>query len=211
MAGRRLDQFRRLLSDSSVTESARRLLGCEIECAGCKVRIIETEAYGGDDDPGSHAYRGATPRNAPMFGAAGRAYVYFTYGNHWMLNVTCRPVGEPGAVLVRGAVPLDGLHVMRRRRPKARSDYDLLSGPGKIAQTLAVNGSNSGCDLLGEGPIALVPRPPVKELIIGLRIGLAVGKGEEKAWRFIDQEFVAWASRPHLSASPISVAEVREQ
>ncbi len=196
MDGRRLDSFRRFLTESSVVESAQRLLGCEIVSGSCCVRIVEAEAYGGGDDLGSHACRGMTPRTVPMFGPAGHAFVYFTYGNHWMFCVTCRPVGEAGAVLVRGTLPLEGVEVMRLRRPKAFTESDLLSGPGKIGAALAVDGSHSGVDLLGGGTLSLVPGEVVRSVLVGPRIGLSAGKGDEKLWRFIDVDFLQWASKP---------------
>ena len=194
----RSEEFRELLATSSVVTSAKRLLGCEVVHGECRIRIVEAEAYWGSRDAGSHAFRGPTPRTAPMFGLAGHAYVYFTYGNHWMLNVTCRPEGEAGAVLIRGALPLDGREAMARRRPKAKREEDLLSGPGKIAAALGLDGGFSGLDMLGEGPLQLVARPAVRKVLVGTRIGLAPGKGDEKRWRFIDAENARWASRPRL-------------
>ena len=193
----RADDFRRFLAENSVTKCARRLLGCEIVAPDCRIQIVEAEAYGGADDLGSHGCRGTTPRNAPMFGPPGRAYVYFTYGNHWMLNVVCQPEGRCGAVLVRGAVPLQGAELMWQRRPKARREQDLLSGPGKIAAAIAVHGEHSGLDLLDRrSPFRLVPRDPVKKVLVSTRIGLAPCMGDDKPWRFIDVKNVEWASKP---------------
>lgn len=186
----------RFLTNEPVAVSAQRLLGCEIVTSECRIKIVETEAYGSADDPGSHGFRGETPRTRPMFGPAGHAYVYFTYGNHWMLNVTCRPEGESGAVLIRGAMPIHGAEVMRARRTRARTEFDLLSGPGKIAQSLALEGRHSGLDLLGRtGEVRLVPCQPVPRVIVSTRIGLAAGKGDDKQWRYVDAEHSEWASR----------------
>lgn len=98
-------------------------------------RIVEVEAYRGSDDPASHAFRGLTPRNEPMFGEPGHAYIYFTYGNHYCLNVTAKKSGTPGAVLIRALAPLRGLETMRQLRP-AVSDIELTNGPGKLTKAL---------------------------------------------------------------------------
>lgn len=131
-----------------------------------------------------------------MFGRAGHAYVYFTYGNHWMLNVSCRPAGESGAVLVRAALPLEGMDAMWGRRPKAKRERDLLSGPGKIAAAIGVDGRHSGLDLLHrKSEFRLVVRPPARRVAVTTRIGLSPGCGEDKPWRFVDAKNAAWASR----------------
>jgi len=174
------------------------LLGCELVFGGLRARIVETEAYAGQDDLGSHGCRGKTPRNAMMFGEPGHAYVYFTYGNHWMLNVTARPIGECGAVLIRGAMPLEGLETMRERRPKAKNDFDLLSGPGKLAAAFGLDREFNGLNLLSENsPLLLVPGEPVTHILVGTRIGIAKGRGDETPWRFVDEGLVRWASKPH--------------
>lgn len=137
---------------------ARDLLGCLLlSRAGgalCGGRIVETEAYLGADDPGSHAAtRGITNRNAVMFGPPGRVYVYFTYGAHHMLNLVTGAEGAAGAVLVRAIEPLLGLEVMRGRRA-GRSDPELTNGPGKLASALGLDLSdNEG--RLGQGSLAV--------------------------------------------------------
>lgn len=109
--------------------------------------ITETEAYQGQEDKACHASRGKTPRTAIMFGEPGRAYIYFTYGMHWLLNVTCDQVGAPAAVLIRAIMPLEGIEVMRtyRQRDVGRSTW--LNGPAKLTQALAINGALNGVDL----------------------------------------------------------------
>jgi len=125
------------------------------------VRIVETEAYLGEQDPGSHAFRGRTPRNALMFGPPGHAYVYFTYGNHWMLNVVTRPPGVAGAVLLRGAEPVEGEAYMVEARLQARRTaampsptgrpeafvHWLLGGPARLARALNVDGRDNALDM----------------------------------------------------------------
>ncbi|HLG19208.1 MAG TPA: DNA-3-methyladenine glycosylase [Bdellovibrionota bacterium] len=109
-------------------------------------RIVEVEAYLDKDDPASHAYRGKTPRNSVMFGPAGFAYVYFTYGNHHCFNVVTGEDGMASAVLIRALEPLKGIEAMRRRRKK-RDLYDLTTGPGKLTQALRIDRGRNGADL----------------------------------------------------------------
>lgn len=133
-----------------------------------------------------------------MFGEPGHAYIYFTYGSHWMLNVSARPPGEAGGILIRGAMPLEGLEQMRERRPRAKSDRDLLSGPGKICAALEIDRRLEGIDLLNpESELRIEPGSPPQNILIGTRIGLAVGRGHESPWRYIDAEHAEWASRPN--------------
>jgi DNA-3-methyladenine glycosylase len=148
-------------------------------------RLVEVEAYHGSEDPGSHAYRGATPRTTVMFGPPGHLYVYFTYGMHWCMNVVAQhPPGDAGAVLLRAAEPLEGLDVMRARRPRARRDRDLCSGPAKLAQAFAIDGAYDGVDLTS-GALRIVDDgvPPPAVPLTTVRVGLATGKGEELPWR----------------------------
>ena len=149
-------------------------------------RIVETEAYlGAGLDPGSHAYRGPNRRNAIMFGPPGRLYVYFTYGMHWCGNVVCNPSGGAGAVLLRALAPLDGLDVMWSRRPKARKERDLCSGPARLCQALGLTGELDGADL-ARGPVLLLDdgTPPPGEPGNSVRIGLSPGKGDASPWRW---------------------------
>lgn len=164
---------------------ARALLGKQMLADGVGGRIVEVEAYGGADDPGSHAYRGRTRRNATMFGPPGHLYVYLIYGVHWCANVVCGDDGEPGAVLVRALAPIHGVEQMRRHRARARSDRDLCSGPAKLCQALAIDGRHDGVDLVtGDGGVRLFDdgsrlsaRPGVSP-----RIGLSAGA--EHPWRW---------------------------
>ena len=160
-------------------------------------RIVEVEAYRGADDPGSHAYRRRTPRNATMFGPPGHLYVYFSYGNHWCTNAVCGPGEQPHAVLLRAAEPVAGLDVIRARRPAARRDRDLCSGPGRLGQAFALDRADDGADLT-RGALRIVDdglEPPAAPGV-SLRIGLGAGKGDELPYRF----YVA--GNPHVSARP---------
>ena len=149
-------------------------------------RIVEAEAYlGAGLDPGSHAFRGPGKRNATMFGPPGRLYVYFTYGMHWCSNVVCNPAGGGGAVLMRALAPLVGLDVMWARRPKARRERDLCSGPARLCQALGLTGDLDGADL-ATGPVLLLDdgTPPPSDPGNSVRIGLSPGKGDDSPWRW---------------------------
>ncbi|MHB8511393.1 MAG: DNA-3-methyladenine glycosylase [Actinomycetota bacterium] len=174
---------------------ARDLLGCvlvnESEQGRVSAMIVETEAYS-VDDPGSHSFRGQTPRNAPMFEEPGHAYVYFTYGMHWMLNaVTDRP-GHPGAVLLRAAEPIDGIAIIQSRRNGAPIK-DLLRGPARLAQGFGVNKELNRHDLT-KPPLYVAPGERLPEELV--RTGPRIGLGEAqdgRAWRF-------WIDgNPHVS------------
>jgi DNA-3-methyladenine glycosylase len=145
-------------------------------------RIVEVEAYRGSDDPASHAYRGLTPRNAPMFGEPGHAYVYFTYGNHYCLNVTTQTSGKPGAVLIRAIEPLMGLSVMRRLRPNV-PESALTNGPGKLTKALDIDKALNEVDMTKPGPLFIVDAEhAVFEIGRSARIGIKEGK--DRLWRF---------------------------
>lgn len=179
-----------------VVAAARALLGATLVRGTMRARIVETEAYRAADDPASHAYRRQTPRNTPMYGPPGRAYVYLNYGMHWMLNVAAHPEGEAAAVLIRAAEPLEGLEEMRTSRPTARRDEDLLSGPGKVCRAFGITGVDNGRDLFADPELRLVAGEQVSEVLVGPRIGIAEGKGHETPWRFCDAGALRWVSRP---------------
>lgn len=195
--------FRERLA-SSVHEAALALIGCTLARGELSARIVEVEAYRGGDDPGCHTFRGMTPRNRVMFGPAGFAYTYFTYGHHWMLNVVAGPEGEGSAVLIRAAQPLSGLELMSYRRPKATRETDLISGPGKLAAAFGVTGEDYGIDLLNPlSPIRIVPGVRPARLFFGPRVGLARGRGDTFLWRLADAEALKWVSRPHTGLAPL--------
>ncbi|MEN3974020.1 DNA-3-methyladenine glycosylase [Emcibacter sp. SYSU 3D8] len=135
-------------------------------------RIVETEAYPPGDASG-HAFRGETAANRSMFLEPGRAYVYFIYGVHFMLNVSAEPAGTGGGVLLRALEPVDGIELMRARRGPVR-DRDLARGPGRLAQAMAVRPDLNGLDMCGAGPIWLAEAPgPVGEIGMSVRIGIS--------------------------------------
>lgn len=169
-----------------VVPAARGLLGCRLSAGGVTVRITETEAYAGTaGDPASHAHRGRTPRNTVMFGPAGHAYVYFTYGMHWCMNVVSGVQGEASAVLLRAGQVVDGLEIARERRTAVRRDLDLARGPARLCAVLGLDGSAYGLYLLGDGPVRLqpaaVPVPP-DAIASGPRVG--VTGAHDVPWRF---------------------------
>jgi DNA-3-methyladenine glycosylase len=179
--------------DGPVLDVAPRLLGAELtsDLGGERVavRIVEVEAYAGEgQDPASHAHRGRTRRNATMFGPPGLAYVYFTYGMHWCLNVVTSPPGTGAAVLLRAGSVVHGLEAVRRRRARpddrVPADRDLGRGPARLTAALAVTGEQDGLDLLdGSGPLRLRLAPTSQERVeAGPRVG--VGAAPSRPWRF---------------------------
>jgi DNA-3-methyladenine glycosylase len=178
----------RAVQAGHATEVAPALLNKVLRCGPVAGRIVEVEAYGGQDDPASHARSGPTARNGVMFGPGGLLYVYFTYGMHWCANVVTGPAGDAQAVLIRALEPVRGLEQMRERRSGGRrmvEDSQLCSGPAKLCQALAIDGSHNGVDLVGRGaPVQLLDDgvdPPTHPLV-GPRIGIS--RAVERPWRF---------------------------
>ncbi len=148
-------------------------------------RIVEVEAYCGAEDPGSHAFRGMTRRNATMFGPPGRLYVYFTYGMHWCANAVCGEDGEGVAVLLRAAEPVTGLDQMWANRPKARRERDLLAGPARLCQAFGLDGGDDGADLVtADRGVTLADdgTAPPDAPAVSTRIGLS--SGADLPWRW---------------------------
>lgn len=187
---------------------ARELLGkvlvSHVGETACGGRIVETEAYLGAHDPGSHAStRGITARNRVMYGPPGRAYVYFTYGSHHMVNLVTEPDGVAGAVLVRALEPAIGIEEMRGRRAgrdgRQLRDRDLANGPGKLAAALGIDLRANGTPLDG-GFLAVYDGPPPDEPIASSgRIGLSTG--HDLALRFY-LEGNEYVSRGRTGAKP---------
>jgi DNA-3-methyladenine glycosylase len=178
-------------------EVAPELLGKVLVAGERSGRIVEVEAYRGADDPGSHGYRGVTPRTEVMFGPPGHLYVYFTYGLHWCANVVCADAGTCGAVLIRALAPLTGVEAMYHARPTARRGRDLCSGPAKLCQALGIDGRHDGLDLVNaERGVELRDDGAVFSPARSQRIGLSSGKGEGLPWRF----YVP--GDPNVSGSP---------
>jgi DNA-3-methyladenine glycosylase len=166
-------------------EVAPLLLGGVLGRAGVRLRITEVEAYLGPGvDPGSHAFRGLTRRNASMFGPSGHVYAYFSYGMHVCANIVCSPDGEASAVLLRAGEIVDGVAEARMRRPTSRSDRDLARGPARLTLALGIGLDDDGADL-GVAPFELtLPEHPVS-FVAGPRTGVGgAGGGAEYPWRF---------------------------
>jgi DNA-3-methyladenine glycosylase len=163
-----------------VLEVAPLLLGAILRHGEVALRLTEVEAYDGPDDPGSHAFRGRTPRNAVMFGPSGHLYVYFTYGMHYCCNVVCGPEGRASAVLLRAGDVVAGVDVARSRRARS-TDRDLARGPARLCQALDIGPSHNGADLLA-GPVTLELGQPPAAVSTGPRVGLR--GAPERPWRF---------------------------
>jgi DNA-3-methyladenine glycosylase len=165
----------------SVHEVAPDLIGVTLLVDGVGGRIVEVEAYD-QEDPASHGFRGRTPRNEAMFGPAGQAYVYRSYGIHWCLNLVCGDEEVPEAALVRALEPTAGIAEQRRRRG-VEDLRALCSGPGKLCQALAITKEHDG-RALDAPPFELQARVIAPEIVTTPRIGIA--RATELAWRYLD-------------------------
>jgi DNA-3-methyladenine glycosylase len=171
--------------DRSVHDVARDLVGCTVRHGETAGRIVEVESYH-MEEPACHAYVGLTPRTRVLFGPPGRAYVYFSYGIHALLNAVCEADGIGAAVLIRALEPVDGIELMRERRG-VEPLHELCNGPGKLTQALGIGLDLNDTSLLGDGPIQVLEpaageRP--ESLAIGERIGIT--KAADLPWRFCD-------------------------
>ena len=165
-------------------EVAPLLLGARITVGDVTVRLTEVEAYLGDADPGSHAYRGKTARNAVMYGEPGHLYTYFTYGMHVCANVTCSPPGIASAVLLRGGEVVAGLDTARARRTTSKSDADLARGPARLCVALGITLSDGGADL-ETGRVRLELPSGRTPYETGPRTGVSgAGGSDDYPWRF---------------------------
>jgi DNA-3-methyladenine glycosylase len=177
---------------------ARELLGAVLECITpggvTRGRIVETEAYTGPEDPACHAAAGLTRRTRHLFGPPGVAYVYLIYGMYWCFNAVTREEGHGAAVLVRAVAPLDGVDLMRARRPKVSRERDLTNGPGKLCLAMGIDGSMDGSSLR-DGPVTIRAGASVSDddVVVTPRIGIV--KAAEWPLRYFirDDPFVSKA------------------
>ena len=187
---------------------ARQLLNKVLVHGERSARLVEVEAYCGAIDPGSHAFRGMTNRNATMFGPAGGLYVYFTYGMHWCANAVCGDVDEGVAVLLRAAAPLTGLDEMRTARGLiAKRDRDLCSGPAKLCQSFGLERDHDGADLVsGDRGVVIVDDgvPPPRRPGNSVRIGLNAGAEHPWRWYIEGDPNVSRVTPPRGSRTPAS-------
>ena len=194
---------------------APRLLGCVLEHETSEglvaVALTEVEAYNGSNDPASHAYRGRTGRNAVMFGEPGHAYVYFTYGMHFCVNMVCRPEGTASAVLLRAGRVTDGVPLATARRPAARNGNELARGPARLCQALGIDRGLDGADVCSPGsPLRIRPAPGPGQLVPDVSRGPRVGisAAADRPWRFwLTGDPTVSAYRPHVPrvrAKPVS-------
>jgi len=166
---------------------ARELLGAVLECtvggARCRGRIVETEAYTGEEDLACHAAAGRTARTEVLYGPPGRAYVYFIYGMHWCVNAVTRAAGLPSAVLIRAVEPLEGIDAMRRRR-HGRPDRELTNGPAKLCEAFGITGPRFHGVSLISSPLRILAGEsiPDREVEVTPRIGISKATAEPLRW-----------------------------
>ncbi len=167
---------------------AEQLIGCYLvrrtEQGVIRVQITETEAYMGDRDPASHAYRGMTPRTRIMFGDAGYLYVYFIYGMHFCMNVVAHEPGTVGAVLLRGARPVEGADLIRANRPGV-PDRVLLNGPAKLTRGLQITKSFYGYDLIDDPDHCLALQQKDRILPVKKTPRIGISAAADWLWRFV--------------------------
>jgi DNA-3-methyladenine glycosylase len=191
--GVRWELLHRGFFNRPVLTAAPKLLGCvlvhETGAGLVAAEIVEAEAYRGESDPASHAFRGKTARNAVMFGEAGHAYVYFTYGMHFCVNLVCLPPGEAAAVLLRAGRVVAGAELAAKRRgSRSLAERDMARGPARLCQALAIARPQNGADVCDPAsPLRVLGRTgfdglPSRAISSGPRVGVRLGA--EDPWRF---------------------------
>lgn len=172
-------RLRRSFFDRPVLKVAADLIGATLTFRGAGGIIVEAEAYH-HTDPAAHSFNGRTDRNAVMFGPAGFAYVYRSYGVHWCVNFVCEAEGSASAILIRALEPTHGIRAMRRRRGVA-DERRLCSGPGRLCEALGITRAQDGLPL-DKPPFELRARVEKPDIVAGVRIGIS--KAADRPWRF---------------------------
>jgi DNA-3-methyladenine glycosylase len=189
--------------DRDPRDVARDLLGavlvCRTEAGTASGIVVETEAYLGADDAACHAVVGRTARTWHLFGPPGTAYVYRIYGMHWCVNAVTLPEGIGSAVLVRALAPVDGLTLMRERRPRAVRDRDLTNGPGKLCAALGIDGRLDGARLDGDA-LVLRAGTPVSDARVDVTPRIGITRGAALLYRYLVRD------DPHVSPTPRAFA-----
>jgi DNA-3-methyladenine glycosylase len=179
--------------DRPSVELAPDLLGCVLSHSTPQglvaVMLVEVEAYAGEADPASHAFRGRTARNGVMYGPPGHAYVYFTYGMHFCVNLVCEPAGHASAVLLRAGRVIDGVPLARARRSAAARqgrDVDLARGPARLCEAMAIDRSQDGADVADPvSPLrAFAPPDPISAADISQGPRVGISRAADVPWRF---------------------------
>ena len=183
-------------------ELAKALLGKYLAFGNLRGKIVETEAYLYHDDPGCHASRGMTGRNAPMFGPAGHTYVYFIYGMYHCLNIVSGKTGEGEAVLIRALEPVQGIALMQKRRKTAKLE-NLCNGPGKLTQAFGITRKHNNLSLL-DGKLQILNSREKPEIVSSRRIGLSAGQELELRFFIKGNKFVS--KSPALFNSNVPIA-----
>lgn len=190
------------------TEVAPDLLGCRLTSTtpdgAVTLVLTEVEAYAGESDPASHAFRGRTPRNAVMFGPAGHAYVYRSHGLHWCLNLVTGEPGTANAVLLRAGRVVDGVDLARSRRGAQVVDRNLARGPGNLARALGVTGEDDGTSVLDGPRLRLFPATaPAGSIVAGPRVGVTLAPDDPWRWWVRDDPSVsAYRRSPRALPAP---------
>ena len=177
-----------------------------------RVRLTEVEAYAGERDPASHAYRGRTNRNRVMFGEAGRLYVYRSYGLHWAANVVTDVDGVAGAVLLRAGEVIAGVDLAMARRGFPTQQWTLARGPGNLTQALGITGTDYGADLLQHGSIWLERDAEAGDIDVASGPRVGISRDWAVPWRFWirDDPTVSAYRRSRRAGSEPSVSRPRE-
>ena len=183
---------------------SRELLGAVLSCRTpeglASGRIVEAEAYLGEHDPACHAAgAGLTERTRWLYGEPGTAYVYFIYGMHWCFNAVTREHGHPSAVLVRALEPLEGVELMRRRRPKAKADRDLTNGPGKLCAALGIGPRHNGLHLQ-DSPLLITRGVSYSDdaIVVAPRIGVTKAADWALRWYVAASDYISVKERPKM-------------